>query len=145
MAEKRRPEGRITIESPASRVAIELFPARLFPGGERLDGRYRVRVGRSWWRSAEEKYIFLTYAELFVLLVQMSEKLSGASAMRQEEPRPQLQRGDRRRLLLGQADDGTMLHESVMAMTDPFQGPDGRWRVFLVGRSEPVFVTDLSH
>ncbi|UJX43054.1 hypothetical protein K9F62_10405 [Desulfovibrio sp. JY] len=143
MADKRKPEGRITIESPTSRVAIELFPARLFPGGERLDGQYRVRVGRSWWRSANQKYVFLTYAELFVLLMEMSEKLSGVPAQRQDDPRPDVGRGDRRRLLLGRGDDGAALYEAVVVMTDPMQGLDGRWQVFLVGRREPVLVDDL--
>ena len=64
---------------------------------------------------------------------------------RQEEPRPDVEQGCRRRLLLGRAEpDETPPYEAVMCMTDPFQGPDGRWRVFLVGKREPVLVEELA-
>ncbi len=39
---------------------------------------------------------------------------------------------------------GEALYEAVVAMTDPWQGPDGRWRVFLVGRREPVLIEVLT-
>lgn len=147
MADKRKPEGRIIIESSTSRVVVELFPARLFPCDKQLDGQYRLRVGRRWLRSAGQRYVFLSYAEAFGWLASMSETStpSGGSAPRQKEPRPDLERGCRRRLLLGRAEpDGKPLYEAVVAMTDPFQGPDGRWRVYLVGRREPVLISDLT-
>ncbi len=133
MAEHRQPIYRIVIRGPQGRRVAELFSAALFPGGEGLVDRYRVRVDRAWYAPEGLKYAFLPLAEA----------LAVAGWPREDTPRPELRRGDRRRLLLGRADDGTGLYEAVVAMTDPIQGPDGRWRVFLVGRSLPALVDDL--
>lgn len=149
MADKRKPECRIIIEESRRRVSVELFPARLFPGGEQLDGQYRVRVGRAWLRSTEQRYVFLSYAEVFGWLISLSEKVAPSSSpssvpVSAAEPRPDLERGCRRRLLLDRpGPDGQPLYEGVVVMTDPLQGPDGRWRVFLVGRREPVLASSL--
>ncbi len=133
MAEIRQPIYRIAIKGPQGRRVAELYPAALFPGGEGLADRYRVRVDRVWHAPEGLKYAFLPLAEA----------LAVAGWPHEDAPRPELRRGDRRRLLLGRADDGAGVYEAVVAMTDPWQGPDGRWRVFLVGRREPVLVDDL--
>jgi hypothetical protein len=133
MADKRQPAYRIAIRGPEGRRVAELYPATLFPGGEELADRYRVRVDRVWIAPEGVKYLFLP----------LSDALTIAGWPREDAPRPELRRGDRRRLLLGRADDGTALYEAVVTMTDPFQGPDGRWRVFLVGRREPATCDDL--
>ena len=132
MAEHRQPYYRIAITGPAGRRVGELYPASLFPGGAGLDDLYRVRVDRVWYAPGGEKYAFLPLADA----------LAVAGWPRQEEARPALEKGCRRRLLLGTVDDEP-IYESVVCMTDPIQGPDGRWRVFLVGRREPVLVNDL--
>lgn len=133
MAEKRQPVYRIAIKGPQGRRVAELYPAALFPGGEGLADRYRVRVDRVWYAPEGLKYAFLPLAEA----------LAVAGWPLEDAPRPELRRGDRRRLLLGRADDGVGVYEAVVAMTDPWQGPDGRWRVFLVGRPLPALVDDL--
>lgn len=133
MAEKRQPDYRIAIQGPQGRRVAELYPAALFPGGEGLADRYRVRVDRVWYAPEGLKYAFLP----------LSEALAVAGWPHEDAPRPELRRGDRRRLLLGRADDGTALYEAAVALTDPWQGPDGRWRVFLVGRPLPALVDDL--
>ncbi|MHC1792035.1 hypothetical protein [Solidesulfovibrio sp.] len=133
MAEHRQPHYRIAIKGPQGRRIGELYPANLFPGGEGLDDLYRVRIDRAWHAPAGVKYAFLPLADA----------LAVAGWPREAAPRPRLGRGDRRRLLLGRADDGTTLYEAVVVMTDPIQGPDGRWRVFLVGRRAPVLCDDL--
>lgn len=133
MAEARKPDYRIAIAGPQGRRVAELYPARLFPGGNGED-LYRVRVDRAWYMPGGRKYCFLSLAEA----------LAVAGWPREDAPRPDLRKGDRRRILLGKAEDGAPLYESVVAMTPPFQGPDLRWRVFLVGREEPVLVQLLS-
>lgn len=132
MAEHRQPYYRIAIKGPEGRRVGELYPASLFPGGAGLDDLYRVRVDRVWYAPGGEKYAFLP----------LSEALAVAGWPRREEARPMLGRGDRRRLLLGTVDDEP-LYEAAVCMTAPFQGPDGRWRVFLVGRREPVLCDEL--
>lgn len=133
MAEKRQPAYRIAIRGPEGRRVAELYPALLFPGGAGLPDRYRVRIDRVWYASDGLKYAFVPLTEALVL----------AGWPRQDDPRPDIQRGDRRRLLLGRDNDGMALYEAVVAMTDPWQGPDGRWRVFVVGRRQPVLVENL--
>lgn len=133
MAEHRKPTYRISIRGPEGRRVAELFPAVLFPGGEGLVDRYRLRVDRVWIAPQGVKYLFLPLADALAM----------AGWPLQDDPRPNVGRGDRRRLLLGRGDDGAALHEAVVVMTDPWQGPDRRWRVFLVGRREPVLVDDL--
>jgi hypothetical protein len=133
MAEKRQPLYRIAIAGPEFRRVSELYPAGLFPGGQDLPDRYRVRINRAWYAPDGVKYAFLP----------LPDALAVAGWPHEAAPRPRLGRGDRRRLLLGGADGGTALYEAVVVMTDPIQGPDGRWRVFLVGRREPVLTDDL--
>lgn len=133
MADKRQPAYRIAIRGPEGRRVAELYPAPLFPGGAELPDRYRVRIDRVWYASEGLKYAFFPLAEALVV----------AGWPREDAPRPALHKGDRRRLLLGRGDDGAGVYEAVVAMTDPFQGPDGRWRVFVVGRREPVLIDNL--
>jgi hypothetical protein len=73
----------------------------------------------------------------------LAEALAVAGWPREDAPRPGLRKGARRRLLLGTAEDGTPLYEFVVVMTQPFQGSDLRWRVFLVGKDEPILVDAL--
>ena len=40
--------------------------------------------------------------------------------------------------------DGLWLRDRTFTATEPFQGVDGQWRVFLLGRGEPVLVEDLT-
>lgn len=148
MADKRKPECRIIIESSSRhRVAVELFPAHLFPSGEWFDGHYRVRIGRRWLRSVEQRYLFLSYAEVFGWLISMSEDLmpAGDAASRWDRPRPDLPKGAPVTIENGHVTpEGIHLRDRTFTMTVPFRGTDGQWRVFLVGHEEPVLVDQLA-
>jgi len=146
MADKRKPEGRITIESTNNRVTVELFPAALFPGGEQCDGQYRVRIARRWLQSTGQRYLFLSYAEVFGWLISMGEAHapSGAPSPCLATPRPDLPKGSPVMVENGHVTpEGVRLRDRTFTMTEPFQGVDGQWRVFLVGRREPVCVKSL--
>lgn len=130
MAEKRQPTYRIAIQGPQGRRVAELFPAALFPGGAGLADRWRVRVSRAWHMPGGAKYVFLTLADA----------LAVAGWPREEEPRPDLSRGCRRRFRPGRC---VGPREAVVVDTEPFMGVDGRWRVFVLGRREPVLAEDL--
>lgn len=134
MAESRKPSYRIAITGPEGRRVAELYPASLFPGGEQSPSLYRVRVDRVWITHEGMKYLFLP----------LGDALAIAGWSHEEASPPKLERGDRRRMLLGQDADGADVYESVVAMTDPWQGRDGRWRVFLVGHRDPVLTGILT-
>jgi len=136
MAEHRRPEYRIAIAGPGFRRVSELYPAELFPGGQGLSDRYRVRLNRVWHRPGGMRYALLPLDEA----LPVSGWGHGPNASR-----PDLSRGCRVRVPIGRSGlgEGDRLHESTVTMTDPFQGPDGRWRVFVVGKREPILVDDL--
>jgi hypothetical protein len=137
MAEKRQWQHRIAITDQAGRRRVsELFPAELFPGGQGLEGRFRVRIDRTWHRPGGIKYAFLPLEEALAVV--------GWGAGR-ESPRPDLPRGSWVRVPTGWAGcgEGERLHEATVTFTEPFSGPDGRWRVFVVGRRGPVLVDDL--
>ena len=136
MAEKRYPEYRIAITGPGFRRVSELYPAGLFPGGQGLPDRYRVRIDRVWHMPGGIKYAYLPLDEALAV----AGWGHGAGA-----PRPDLTRGCHVRVPTGRSGlgEGERLHESTVTATEPFAGPDGRWRVFVVGRREPVLVDEL--
>ncbi len=150
MADKRRPACRIIIEESRRRVAVELFPASLFPGGESCDGQYRVRVGRTWLRPGGQRYVFWTKPEVLALLSWIAD---GRPDMKPApEPTPQTVSAPRPDLVKGTpvylengrvTPEGLRLRDRTFTMTEPFQGPDGQWRAFLVGCTDPVLVDDL--
>lgn len=136
MAEQRKPELRISFEGPGGRRAAALYPARMFPGGESSEGRYRVLIGRSWWQPGGQKYAFATPAEAFAIL-------AGEAAEAQSTERPDIPVGSWVRVVtsrIGGMPAGTTRSNT---RTAPFQGPDGRWRVVCMMFSEPVLVDDL--
>ncbi len=145
MADKRKPQCRIIIEEGRSRVAVELFSASQFPGGEGQDGRYRVRAGRRWLRPDTGRYLFWTKAEVLGWLFWMADgrpDLPPKPAA--SSPHPDLPKGSHMAIENGNVtQEGVRMRDRVFTLTEPFQGPDGQWRVFLVGRKEPVLVERL--
>jgi len=136
MAEKRQPQYRIAITGPGRfRRVSELYPATLFPGGEGLPDRYRVRVDRVWHMPGGLKYAYLP----------LDEALAVAGFGRsQGEARPDLTPHCQVRVPNGQVTpEGVTLYDVTWTATAPFQGPDGRWRIFVLGRREPVLVNTL--
>lgn len=151
--DKRKPQIRITVEKsgPGRRVVVELFPATLFPGGEAHEGAYRVRVDRKWLRPHGEQYAFLTRSDVLAALWRIANPQdqgppeSGATEPRTAAPGPELPQGSRVWIENGHVrPDGVRMRDATFTRTDPFQGPDGAWRVFLVGRREPVPVAVLA-
>ena len=151
MADKRKPECRIILEESRRRVSVELFPAGLFPGGEHLDGQYRARVGRRWLRLSGQRYVFWTWPEVLAWLAcsagggpELPSVPAPVSAA-ETTPCPDLPKGSRVEAETGRVTpEGMRLTEKTFTMTEPFQGVDGQWRVFLVGRGEPVLVEELA-
>lgn len=149
MADKRKPECRIILEEGRRRVAVELFPAKLFPGGERYENHYRARVGRRWLQLSGQRYVFWSRSEILVWLACAAGGAQGTApapeAAATPAPCPILPKGSRVDVETGRVTpDGVRLREKTFTLTDPFQGPDGQWRVFVVGRREPVLVDALS-
>jgi hypothetical protein len=138
MADRRKPEARIVLETPAGRVTAELFPAALFarkvPGCHA--GRYRVRIGRAWHQPGGQKYVFLTLPEAFAALAGL------AGLAPDVKPEPDLPVGTFVRApssyLAGQPQ-----YTRTYTKSKPFQGPDGRWRVLCAWFTEPVLVEDI--
>jgi len=136
MADHRNPEYRIAITGPDGRRVSELFPAALFPGGQGLAGRYRIRIDRAWYMPGGLKYAYLP----------LSEALAVAGWGRTHElPPPDLPRGSRVLVPTGRSGlgEGDRVVEATVTATEPFQGPDGRWRVFVVGMRTPVLVEGI--
>jgi hypothetical protein len=137
VADRRKPETRIVLETPSGRKVAELFPAELFakkcPGNHR--GRYRVRVNRKWVMPGAQNYAFLTLQEAFSALVGMVDGL-------EDTPEPNLPFGSYVRVpssyLAGQAQ-----YTRTYTKSKPFQGVDGRWQVLCAFFSEPVLVEDI--
>ncbi|KAF5043977.1 hypothetical protein DSECCO2_496700 [anaerobic digester metagenome] len=151
MADKRKPECRIIIEESRRRVAVELFPARMFPGGEGLDDQFRARVGRRWLRPGGRRYVFWTKADILAWLFWLADGRPPLSPTpvpapcADPSPAPELPKGSPVAVANGRiSPEGAALRDKTFTMTEPFQGVDGRWRVFLVGRREPALVENLS-
>lgn len=150
MADKRKPACRIILEESRRRVAVELFPAGLFPGGDGLDGQYRARVGRRWLRPGGKRYVFWTKPQVLAWLAWVADGRPDLSPAREpipvaaSAPRPDLPRGTSVSVENGRVTpEGLRLRDRTFTMTEPFQGVDGQWRVFLLGRGEPVLVENL--
>lgn len=122
---------RITVTGPHGKCMGELYPAEQWPdrAGAEAD-RFRLRVNRVWHMPGGQKFAFLTLAEACAVLTGEPGPAPAAS-------RPYLPRGSVVRVLVGG------LWQRVHTRTGPFQGPDGRWRVFVtLFDEEPFLVSD---
>ena len=153
MADKRKPECRIILEEGRHRVVVELFPAKLFPGGERYENHYRARVGRRWLQLSGQRYVFWSRTDILAWLACAARgvnrggpEVTPVPAPRVEStPAPMLPKGTPVSVENGRVSpEGVRLRDRTFTLTAPFQGPDSLWRVFLVGRPEPVLVDALS-
>lgn len=136
MADRRRPETRITLETPSGRRVAELFPAELFAGRPgATPGRYRVRIDRAWHAPGGEKYVFVTLQEAFAVL-------AGLAGVATAEPAPDLPVGSYVRAP-SRVIAGAKLYTLTHTIRPPFQGADGRWRVFCALFREAVLVEEL--
>lgn len=134
MADHRKPAFLISVKYPTEQTnTVSLFPAADFPGGENAEDRYRVRIGRSWHMPGGQKYAFLTVDEAWNLLL-------GRTSAPAAPPEPKLPKGSPVRVPssgpLGKA-------FCTRTMCKPFQGVDGRWRLFCILFDDPILVDDL--
>lgn len=136
-------QGQITVKNCAgTSTKIEVFPAELFEGREgAAPGLYRLRVNRAWDMS-RGKYTFYDVSGLAVRLGRELAGLLCGDADAAQTPPPDLPRGSRVRVVCGDGPDGP-LWEKTFSKSEPFQTIDGVWRVFVIGRAEPVPVESL--
>lgn len=113
---------RISVKNSANEVVkIRLYPADQFGGQPDL---FRLKIGREWVM-AEGRYTFFTPAAALEFAARSAGLAPAAPA------RPALRRNDRVRVTVRDG-DGEPVVEKCFTATPPFQGPDGRWRVFVL-------------
>jgi hypothetical protein len=120
-AEKVQPALRISVKAGGETVKLRLYDAVRFGGPV---GLYRVKVGREWMRTDAEKYLFLTPAAALGLAARE------AGIEIREQDAPGVRHHDRVRVRVGVDEAGRDRYERGFVTTPPFQGLDGRWRVF---------------
>lgn len=119
-----------------SSTKVELYPAEAWagrPGAE--PGRFRVRVNRVWDQAAG-KWTFRTMDSVLQLLRELSTAALGGGETEEPKP-PRLPKGSRIRVPTGEIVGGEALYEWTFTSSEPFQGVDGGWWVFVVGKQEP--------
>ncbi len=105
-------------------IKLRLYDAVQFGGPV---GLYRVKVGREWMRTDAEKYLFLTPQAALMLAAR-----SAGLDLPEQEP-PTLRHKDRVRAPLWDAQKERHVVEKCFASSPPFQGVDGRWRIWVSG------------
>ena len=118
---KPSPALRVSVATASGVVKIRLYPADQFDGPPDL---FRLKIGREWVMS-EGKYTFFTPAAALELAARSAGLAPTAPA------RPAIRRNDRVRVTVYDS-DGESIVEKCFVSTPPFQGPDGRWRVFVL-------------
>lgn len=113
---------RISVKNSANEVVkIRLYPAGLFGGPPDL---FRLKIGREWVMS-DGKYTFFT-APAALEFAARSAGLAPAAP-----GRPALRRNDSVRVTVLDGNEEPVV-EKCFTASPPFQGPDGRWRVFVL-------------
>lgn len=119
---KQNPELRISVKAAHGKaVKLRLYDATHFGGPV---GLYRVKVDREWMRTEAEKYLFLTPSAA----LEFAARSAGLGL--QEPPFPQVRHHDRVRVPVRDEESGREWAEKGFAASPPFQGVDGRWRIF---------------
>jgi len=118
---KPSPALRVSVATPDAMVKIRLYPADQFDGPPDL---FRLKIGREWVMS-EGKYTFFTPAAALEFAARSAGLAPTAPA------RPAIRRNDRVRVTVYDS-AGESIVEKCFVSTPPFQGPDGRWRVFVL-------------
>lgn len=118
---KPKPALRISIATADETVKVRLYPAGEFGGP---DGLYRLKIGRTWAQT-DQKYVFFTAGAA----LEFAARYAG---LEQEPlPCPSLSRQSRVRVAVPDGDGGAVV-EKCFAHSPPFQGMDGRWRIFVL-------------
>jgi hypothetical protein len=122
--EKRQPALRISVKTAAGQtVKLRLYDAVPFGGPV---GLYRVKVGREWMRTEAEKYLFMTPPAA----LELAARSAGLGLP--EPAAPHVRHHDRVRVPVWDEEPGRSRVEKGFVGTPPFQGVDGRWRVFVL-------------
>lgn len=116
------PSIRISVKNSANEgVKIRLYDAEHFGGPA---GMYRLKVGREWLKPGE-KYVFFSSASALDIAARCVGFEPAAA------PPPALRYRDRVRVTVKDS-EGNGIREQAFAASPPYQGPDGRWRVFVL-------------
>lgn len=123
-SKKQNPELRISVKTAGgASVKLRLYDATYFGGPV---GLYRVKVDREWMRTAADKYLFLTPSAA----LELAARSAGLGL--QEQPAPKVRHHDRVRVPVRDEETGREWTEKGFASSPPFQGVDGRWRIFVL-------------
>lgn len=121
---KQNPDLRISVKTAGGQaLKLRLYDATHFGGPV---GLYRVKVDREWMRTEAEKYLFLTPAAALEVAVR------SAGLGLQEQQAPQVRHHDRVRVPVRDEETSREWTEKGFASSPPFQGVDGRWRIFVL-------------
>ena len=122
--EKRQPALRISVKTAAGQtVKLRLYAAEAFGGPV---GLFRVKVGREWMRTDAEKFLFMTPPAA----LELAARSAGLGLP--EQASPLFRHHDRVSVKVGVDEWGRDRREKGFVSTPPFQGVDGRWRVFVL-------------
>ena len=122
--EKHQPALRISVKTAGGQaVKLRLYDAVPFGGPV---GLYRVKVGREWMRTDGEKYLFMTPPAA----LELAARSAGLGLP--EQAAPVIRHHDRVRVPVRDEETGREWAEKGFAASPPFQGVDGRWRVFVL-------------
>ncbi|WP_027178216.1 hypothetical protein [Maridesulfovibrio bastinii] len=100
---------------------IEIFPAEQWDKPGAKEGLFRLRIDRIWY-CKDNKYTFLTPSQIGEVVMEQLGLVEPKT-----EPKPQLKR--RQRVSVQGLNSWTM----GITGSDPIQGVDGRWRIWVSG------------
>lgn len=134
MADKRKHTVRLVMEQDGVVTVARLYPSDQWPGKPGVgEGLFRMKIAKAWHCPAGQRYAFYTLEEAFAVLAGIAPKaVAGESA-------PVLPVGSVVRVFPEDRPMPTL----TRTRTIPFQGPDGRWRVFVGLFDEPFLVEGL--
>ena len=130
----------VLLRFPGKTIRADLFPAELWPDRGGANGLFRLRIGGKWHMADGRKYSFAAFGACMALVGRIAAEAAGMEAA--DTPAPTLPKGSRVRVP-SRVLAGVQLYDKAVTLTPPIQGLDGRWRVFVIGRVEPVAVEDL--
>ncbi|MBF0481294.1 MAG: hypothetical protein HQK81_06260 [Desulfovibrionaceae bacterium] len=139
MAEKRKKSFAVLLKFGGKTLKAFFFNAEAFSEDPDDAGLYRIRVCGKWFSQVGARYEFFDAAGAFTALARL---WFGAG---EPPPPPDWPKSTRVAVLNGNdyTDLGLgRMRDVTFTSSRPFLAHDGRWKVFVVGREEPVAVDD---